>query len=181
MARREGRARPLHADKADTIVHTERGEVRCICPDTGIEHGLVFHGFGADRGTLKYRCPVATYGFTCQGRTSCTAADDCQTNGYGRIVRVPLETDRRIFTPRPRSSLTWQRCYRSRSALERINVRLDQSFGFEHHHIRGLSRMTARVNFVLAVMVALACASVEERQPHLMRSLVRTGAPPDTG
>ena len=77
----------------------------------------------------------------------------------------------------PRSSLTWQRRYRSRSALERINSRLDQNFGFEHHTIRGLRKMTARVNLALVVMMALAVVSVEERQPHLMRSRVL----PDTG
>ena len=171
--------RPLHAGKADTIVYTERGEVRCICPETGTERDLAFHGFEATRGTLKYRCPAATYGFDCKGRKDCEAAGDCQTNGYGRIVRVPLDTDRRIFTPTPRSSLTWQRRYRGRTALERINVRLDQNFGFEHHHIRGLERMKTRITLALAVMMALALASVEERQPHLIRSLVRAGAPPD--
>ncbi len=160
-------------------VYTERGEVRCICPETGAERDLAFHGFEAMRGTLKYRCPAATYGFDCQGRKDCEAAGDCRTNGYGRVVRVPLDTDRRIFTPTPRSSLTWQRRYRSRSALERINARLDQNFGFEHHHIRGLERMKTRITLALAVMMALAHASGEERQPHLMRSLVRAGASPN--
>ena len=127
------------------------------------------------------RCSAATYGFTCQARKDCEAAGDCHTQGYGRVVRVPLDTDRRIFTPTPRSSLTWQRRYRGRSALERINTRLDQNFGFEHHHIRGLSRMKVRITLALAVMMALALASIEERQPRLMRSLVRAGDPPDTG
>ncbi len=81
--------RPLHEEKADTIVYTERGEVRCIYPDTGTERDLAFHGFEAMRGTLKYRCPAATYGFDCQGREDCEAAGDCRTNGYGRIVRIP--------------------------------------------------------------------------------------------
>ncbi|MDE0359763.1 MAG: transposase [Rhodospirillaceae bacterium] len=173
--------RPLHADRADTIVYTERGEVRCVCPETGTERDLAFHGFETTRGTLKYRCPAATYGFDCKGRKDCEAAGDCHSQGYGRIVRVPLDTDRRIFTPTPRSSLTWQHRYRGRTALERINARLDQTFGLEHHHIRGVSRMTARITLALAVMMALAQASIGERQPHLMRSLVRAAAPPDPG
>ena len=41
--------------------------------------------------------------------------------------------------------------------------------------------MTARVNLALGVMMALAVVSVEERQPHLMRSLVRSRVLPDTG
>ncbi|MDE0342644.1 MAG: hypothetical protein OXK82_05640 [Deltaproteobacteria bacterium] len=41
--------------------------------------------------------------------------------------------------------------------------------------------MKAWITLALAVMMALAFASVEERLPHLMRSLVRAGAPPDPG
>ena len=76
-----------------------------------------------------------------------------------------------------RSSLTWQPRYRCCSPLECINNRLDQTFGFEHHTIRGLRKMTVRVNLALVVIMALAVVSVEERQPHLMRSRVL----PDTG
>ena len=46
---------PLDPEKADTIVFTERGEVRCVCPAMGTERPLSFHGFEADRGCLKYR------------------------------------------------------------------------------------------------------------------------------
>ena len=41
--------RPLDAGKADTIVYTERGEVRCICPRIGTERDLAFHGFEATK------------------------------------------------------------------------------------------------------------------------------------
>ena len=75
---------------------TESGEVRCICPVPGTERPLVFHGFEADRGTLKYHCPAAVYDLDCASRAACEAAGRCRTNGY-----------------------------RSRSALERINSRLD--------------------------------------------------------
>ncbi|MCY4594547.1 MAG: hypothetical protein OXC19_07055 [Bryobacterales bacterium] len=40
--------------------------------------------------------------------------------------------------------------------------------------------MKTRINLALAVKMALAHASVEERQPDLMRSLVRNGTVPDT-
>ncbi len=175
--RRATITRPLDPEKADTIVFTERGEVRCVCPAPGKERLLAFHGFEANRGCLKYRCPAAAFDLNCAGRAAYEAIARCRTKGYGRIVRVPLDRDRRILTPIPRSSLTWQRRYRSPSALERINSRLDQSFGFECHTIRGLRKMTIRVNLALVVMMALAVVSVEERQPHLMRSRVL----PDTG
>ena len=51
--------RALLPDRADVVVHDERGRVSCICPKTGEERALAFQGFEADRGacgTLKYRC-----------------------------------------------------------------------------------------------------------------------------
>ena len=47
--------------------------------------------------------------------------------------------DRFIFTPY--GSPSWKRGYRRRTALERINARLDRSFEFEQPFIRGLSRI----------------------------------------
>ncbi|MCE2519664.1 MAG: hypothetical protein J4G15_07550 [Alphaproteobacteria bacterium] len=46
--------------------------------------------------------------------------------------------------------------------------------------MRGLGKMRAQVKLALAVMKALAHASVEERKPDLMvRALVRTGTVTD--
>ena len=98
----------------------------------------------------------------------------------GRVVRVPLERDRRIFTPTPRSSVSWRRAYNRRSALERINSRIDNSFGFEKHFIRGKAKMTARVGLALAVMMALAVGHIKAGRPECMRSLV-SGCYADTG
>ncbi len=171
--------RSLHPDRVDTIVHTGKGEVSCICPVTQTQRPLAFQGFEKDRGTLKYRCPAAAWGIICEGREVCESDAGCRTQGHGRVVRVSLETDRRIFTPTPHGSPSWKRGYRARSALERINSRLDRVYGFEEHVIRGLARMTLQVNLVLVVMMALALASVREKRPELMRSLV--GAIPGAG
>ena len=51
----EAITRPLYPDRADTIVHTEKGEVGCLCPETGTQRRLAFQGFEAERGRLKYR------------------------------------------------------------------------------------------------------------------------------
>ena len=85
---------------------------------------------------------------------------------------VPLETDRRIFTPLARSSYAWKRVYAKRSAVERVNSRLDVSFGFEQHVIRGLAKMRVRVGLALGVMLAMALGRVRENQPGSLRSLV---------
>jgi hypothetical protein len=73
----------------------------------------------------------AAYGIECKG------CAQCSRETKGKTVRIPLDTDRRIFVPIPRSSYKWQRIYNGRTAVERVNSRIDLSFGFEHHFIRG--------------------------------------------
>ena len=94
---------------------------------------------------------------TADGATACERSAGGQPGAYGRIVRIALhEHDRRIFTLTPYGSPSWKRGHRRRSALERINSRLDHRYEFEQHFIRGLVRMQTRVGAVLAVMMALA-------------------------
>jgi len=165
--------RLLDPSRADTVVFTERGEVRCICPATGTERAMAFCGFEADRGTLKYRCPAAACkGVTCAGRATCERAACGRETAFGRVVRVPLSTDWRIFTPVPRDSPSWVRLYARRTSVERVNARIDQVFGFERHTIRGLEKMRARMGLALVVMLALAIAAIRSNRSDLTRSLV---------
>ena len=93
---------------------------------------------------------------------------------YGRIVRIDItEQNRRIFVPTPYGSPSWQRGYARRSALERINNRIDNSFGFEHHFIRGMDKMKLRVGLAFAVMLAMALGHLQQGRAHQMRSLVQ--------
>ena len=166
--------RPLFPDRADTIIHTEKGNVCCACPKTGEVRDMVFQGFEADRDTLKYRCPAAYAGSSCLGAEACHAAGDVAPGTYGRIVRIKItEQDRRIFVPTPHGSPSWQRGYNRRTALERINNRIDNSFGFEHHFIRGIDKMTLRVGLAFAVMLAMALGHIKQGRAHQMRSLVQ--------
>ena len=97
-------------------------------------------------------------------------------------MRIDLdEHDRRIFTPTPWGSPSWKRGYRRRSALERINNRIDHSFEFEQHFIRGLARMRTRVGVALAVMMALALGHLRAGRPEAMRSLIAPVPFADTG
>lgn len=172
--------RALDPERADTIVYTEKGTLHCVCPATGEQRDLAFQGFEADRNTLKYRCPAAAYGLECQGQAQCHQAGDVNPGAYGRIVRIKLEAhDRRIFVPTPHGSPSWQRGYRRRSALERINHRIDRHFGFEQHFIRGIAKMTTRVGLAIAVMMAMALGHVQQGRHEQMRSLLQPI--PDTG
>ena len=143
----------------------------CICSQTGKQRLMSYGGFEKDRMALKYICSVKAYGLTCSGSDECGHAMKSE--------RVSLEIDRRIFTPVSRSSYAWEREYKKRTAVERVNSRLDVSFGFERHFIRGLKKMEMRVGLALCVMLAMAVGRIKGQRQELMRSLVKSPAPLD--
>ena len=88
-------------------------------------------------------------------------------------VRVPLSIDRRVFTPLARSSYRWKQTYKKRTAVERVNSRIDGALGFEHHFICGLKKMKLRMGLSLMVMLAMALGRIKQQQEDRIRSLVR--------
>jgi hypothetical protein len=120
-------------------------------------------GFEAARQRLKKRCPARYAGVSCTGQDQCPVAQG---------IRIPLDTDRRSFTPIDRTSYTWEREYAYRTAVERVNSRLDVSFGFERHTIRGMKKMQVRVGLALVVMLAVALGRVRQKRIQDMRRLV---------
>ncbi len=56
--------------------------------------------------------------------------------------------------------------------MERVNSRLDVSFGFERHFILGLKKMKLKLSLALCVMLAMALGRTEENQSEKIRSLV---------
>lgn len=159
---------PLDPSVTDTIMYDQEGLVSCICPATWEKRSLSFWGFEKDRQSLKYRCPAVANDFPCQGRASCKGSE----GSYGRVVRIPLEKDRRLFTPTPRSSEVWKKSYARRSAVERVNSRIDNVFGFENHTIRGLKKMKVRMGLALSVMLAMALGRTKIGQKRALRSLL---------
>jgi len=90
---------------------------------------------------------------------------------------VPKEGDcQRVFTPLERSSYAWEKVYNKRTAVERVNSRLDVSIGFEHHFIRGLAKMKLRCSLALCVMLAMALGRIKEKEQDYLRSLVKAAA-----
>jgi len=160
----------LAPDRRDNIAYDYKGTVYCYCPSSDARYEMAFCGFEKDRRTLKYKCPSAAQGMQCRGYAQCSEGTK------GKIVRIPLETDRRIFVPIARSSYKWQRIYNGRTAVERVNSRIDLSFGFEHHFIRGKAKMTLRVGLSLLVMLSMALARIRRNQEEDMRSLIKQAA-----
>jgi hypothetical protein len=145
------------------VTYDHRGTVYCYCMESGKRQEMAFGGFEKDRECLKYRCPARHYGMKCRSLGSCDV---------GQAVRIKLSEDRRVFTPLARSSYIWKSMYKKRTAVERINGRLDESFGFEKHYIRGKRKMNLRVGLALTVMLAMAAGRIKQKSPKLMRSLV---------
>jgi len=160
--------RPLFADRADTVVYDVKGNISCICPKTGEMRPMAAWGFEQDRGTLKYRCPAAVYGLDCKGMQLCPGA---QTS-YGKIVRIDIDIDRRMFTPVARDTAAWERGYDRRTSVERVNSRIDRVLGFEQHTIRGLKKMEVRVGIALIVLLSMALGRIQVGQREQMRSLL---------
>jgi len=67
-------------------------------------------------------------------------------------VRIPLAVEPRILTALARSTYKWERVYDMRTSVERANSRLDVSFGFKQHSIRGLNKRSLRCILALCVM-----------------------------
>jgi len=160
-----------HADEVENIFTRLVDEIRVLLPDFGrilaIDSKAVSslaRGKKRDRETLKYRCPARHYGVECRGMEQCAA-----TGG----IRIPLVEDRRIFTPLARSSYKWKTLYKKRTAVERVNARLDEAYGFEKHFIRGLKKMKLRCGLALMVMLAMAVGRLRQKQGIDLRSLVK--------
>ena len=146
------------------VVYDYQGTVYCYDMRLGYRTPMAYGGFEQDRNTLKYRCPADHYGCRCHGR------ELCEVKG---AVRIKLQEDRRVFTPLARSSYKWKDIYRKRTAVERVNSRLDVSYGFEHHFIRGLAKMKLRMGLAMVVMLSMALGRIKEKQKNHMRSLLK--------
>lgn len=159
------KTKQLKSKKVQNVTYDYKGTVFCHCPKTGEVRKMVYGGFEEKREALKYICPALAYGIECKGASQCPI--------YQKSIRIPLHEDPRIFTPVARSSHKWKALYDKRTSVERVNSRIDVSFGFERHYIRGLQKMKLRCGLALSVMLAIAVGRLRQKQPGLMRSLVK--------
>lgn len=148
----------------ENVAHDYKGTVFCYCPLTGKKRGMLNGGFEKSRGTLKKLCPAIRFGLQCQGENKCRVRQG---------IRIPLAENRRIFTPIDRASYKWKTEYNKRTAVERVNSRLDVSFGFELHTIRGMKKMKIRCGLAFCVMLAMAFGRIREKEGENYRSLVK--------
>ena len=160
---KDGEKTRLFLDETN-LGYDYKGTIYCYCPETSVERTMANGGFEKDRETLKKVCPAKQYGIECKGKDKCPLVQG---------IRIPLKIDRRKYTPIDRSSYKWAKEYKKRTSVERVNSRLDVSFGFENHTIRGLEKMKAKCMLALCTMLAMALGRINEKQMEKMRSLVR--------
>jgi hypothetical protein len=153
-------------EKVPGVVYSNKGSVFCISSSTGEQKSLVWRGYEKDRKCLKYCCPATHYGVECKGKEHCQIP---------KQIRIPLSEDRRIFSPVARDSYKWKKLYNSRTAVERVNSRIDKMFGFENHTIRGLDKMSFRFTFAFIIMLSFAVGKVKQNKEDELRQFLRTG------
>jgi hypothetical protein len=160
----ETRAFEKGQHQCKNVTHDYKGTIFCHCPKTGEVRRMVYGGFEKERETLKYLCPALQYGIECKGAAQCPLR---------KGIRISMEENRRIFTPVARSSYKWKRIYNKRSSVERVNSRIETSFSFESHYIRGLAKMKVQCGLSLCVMLTMALGRARQNQTELIRSLVK--------
>lgn len=127
--------------KETDLIYDEDGRVFFI-DDCGKSIPLIYEGYDSSTDSLRYKFHPKY--------------SDC------RIFRIKRSEDVRIFPKVARTSYKFKRLYKKRTAVERVNSRLDRDFLFEDHTIRGLDKMNLYVSISFIVSLAFASAKVKE-------------------
>ena len=135
-----------------------KGTPTCSC---GLE--MVF--WGRDGNYLKYRCPQAVGKGVCKSRFRCTRS------AYGYVLKLPIAEDVRRHPPVPRESKKWERLYRLRGAVERVNSRLKGLLGLGHITVRRMPKVMVRSLLSLLVMLAVGVGMAERHRLKELRAL----------
>ena len=140
-----------------------------ICNAKGIPTcscGLEMVYWGRDGNYLKYRCPHVPSRGICSDLSLCTASP------YGYVLKVPIRDDVRRHPPLPRQTKKWERLYRLRLSVERVNSRLKELLGLGSITVRGIKKVMVRALLSLLVMVAAAVGMAQRNKLKEIRALV---------
>jgi Transposase DDE domain len=151
---REEPERPLPGGRFPlNLVHDEAGTVFCYdtASDPPVKHKMSYVGYEEGRGTVRYRCPARHEGWECPSDAKCNAGRD-----WGLTARIPCELDLRRFPPIPRATQEFERLYKGRTAVERVNARLKLFWGADDGNVTGARRFHAFVGAVLVVHLVFA-------------------------
>jgi hypothetical protein len=121
--------------KDTDIVYNYKGEPS-IADDKGVLHRMRYKGYDKTKNCLRYEYE-------------------------GKIYKICVNYDERVFLPIARDSKKFERLYNGRTSVERLNGRLDRDLMFEDHCIRGLRKMKLMVGLSLIVMNGMAIGKIK--------------------
>jgi hypothetical protein len=121
--------------KDTDIVYNYKGEVFYV-DNQGKLHKMRYKGYDGGKKCLRYE-----YG--------------------GKIYKIYISYDERIFLPIARDSMKFKRLYKGRTAVERFNGRLDRDYCFEDHCLRGLGKTKLMVSLSLIIMNGMALGKIK--------------------
>lgn len=137
--------------KETDLIYDEDGRVFFV-DDFGESIPLIYEGYDCSSDSLRYKFHPKY--------------DD------RRIFRIKRSENVRIFPKVARTSYKYKRLYKERTAVERVNSRLDRDFLFEDHTIRGLDKMNLYVSISFIVSLAFASAKVKDNIDEHLASWV---------
>lgn len=140
-------------DGNSNIVYDEAGTVYCYDRESQplVRHKMSYIGHEPQRQTIKYRCPAMHEGWECPMAKICNAG-----KSYGLTVRVPQEIDVRRFPSLPRATKKFERLYKGRTAVERVNARLKIFWGADDGNLTGSRRFFALLGVIMVVHASFA-------------------------
>lgn len=121
---------------------------------------------GRDGKYLKFRCP----------RNRDIRGGPCSDSEYGRVLKVAISEDERRWPGLARQSKKWERLFRRRTAVERVNSRLKEHLQLDEQYVRGIGKVTMNATFSLLVMVGASLAMAKEERWKDLRRIVRLAA-----
>jgi hypothetical protein len=140
-------------DGRSNVVYDEAGTLYCYDRTSTpiVRHRMAYIGYEPQRQTIKYRCPARHEDWKCPHDAVCNTGK-C----YGKTVRVDQTIDLRRFPPIPRATKKFERMYKGRTAVERVNARLKIFWGADDGNLVGARRFHAMVGVVMIVHAAFA-------------------------
>ena len=168
-------SRVLEGTHATNVVYDEAGTLYCydMISDPPVCHRMAYIGHERKRGTLKYRCPAEHESWRCPSSKRCNKG-----KRYGMTVRVKQELDLRRFPPIPRATKTFERLYKGRTAVERVNARLKVFWGVDDGNVAGGASFHANVGVVMLVHIGLATLLARAPRRDSRRKLGQTRLSP---
>lgn len=136
-----------------------KGTPLCSC-------GIEMSYWGRDGNYLKYRCPEAV------GKKKCLSRFPCTASSYGYVLKLPIGDDPRRHPPVPRETPKWQRLYKLRTSVERVNSRMKTLLGLGAITVRGHAKVAVKAILSLLVMLAAGVGMARRNRLAELRVLM---------